>query len=166
RAVSALGVRTVSMDLLLPTDDSPLRWNSTTAAEAHTWRGTMEANAVREFLADTRWGDLDVLAVDLPPGVDRLATVAGLVPAVAGIVIVTIPSDISHLVVKRSITAARETGVPVLGLVENMAGLFPGPPGVELAREAGIPFLGAVSFDPELARAGDRGEVFVQAHPG
>jgi MinD superfamily P-loop ATPase len=78
---------------------------------------------------------------------------------------VTIPSEVSHLVVKRSITAAGETGVPVLGLVENMSGLFPGPPGANLAAEAGIPFLGAVPFDPELARAGDRGEVFVQAHP-
>jgi ATP-binding protein involved in chromosome partitioning len=164
-AVSALGIRTVSMDLLLPSDEAPLRWNATTAAEAHTWRGTMEANAVREFLADTRWGDLDILIVDLPPGVDRLATVAGLVRGLAGIVIVTIPSDVSHLVVKRSITAARETGVPVLGLVENMAGLFPGPPGADLAREAGIPFLGAVPFDPELARAADRGAVFVEAHP-
>ena len=164
-AVSALGIRTVSMDLLLPTDEAPLRWNATTTAEAHTWRGTMEANAVREFLADTRWGDLDVLVVDLPPGVDRLATVAALVRGLAGIVIVTIPSDVSHLVVKRSITSARETGVPVLGLGENMAGLFPGPPGSDLAREAGIPFMGAVPFDPELARAGDRGAVFVEAYP-
>src|SRR6185369_1097016 len=80
------------------------------------------------------------------------------------IVIVTIPSEVSHLVVRRSITAAAETGVPVLGLVENMTGLFPGPPGADLAREAGIPFLGAVPFDAELARAGDRGEVFVQMH--
>jgi ATP-binding protein involved in chromosome partitioning len=164
-AVSALGIKTMSMDLLLPSDAAPLRWNATTQAEAHTWRGTMEANAVREFLADTRWGDLDVLVVDLPPGVDRLATVAGMVRGVAGIVIVTIPSEVSHLVVKRSITAAAETGVPVLGLVENMSGLFPGPPGADLAGEAGIPFLGAVPFDPELARAGDRGDVFVQAHP-
>jgi ATP-binding protein involved in chromosome partitioning len=162
-AVSALGIRTVSIDLLLPADDAPLRWHTTTQTEAHTWRGTMEANAVREFLADTRWGDLDVLAVDLPPGVDRLATLTGLV-AVAGIVIVTIPSEVSHLVVKRSITAARETAVPVIGLVENMAGLFSGPPGADLAREAGIPFLGAVPFDEELARAGDRGEAFVRSH--
>ncbi len=162
-AVTTLGIRTVSMDLLLPADDAPLRWHTTTQAEAHTWRGTMEANAVREFLADTRWGELDVLVVDLPPGIDRLATLSGLV-AVAGIVIVTIPSEVSHLVVKRSITAATETAVPVLGLVENMAGLFSGPSGADLARDAGIPFLGTVPFDQALAGAGDRGEVFVRTH--
>jgi Mrp family chromosome partitioning ATPase len=125
----------------------------------------MEANAIREFLADTRWGDLDALLVDLPPGVDRLATVASLVPSMGGVVIVTIPSGVSHLVVKRSITAAAETRAPVLGLVENMTGVFPGPAGVDLARDAGIPFLGAVPFDPELARAGDSGDAFLDRHP-
>lgn len=163
-ASSALGIRVMSMDLLLPSDDTPLRWNGPTQEEAHTWRGAMEANALREFLADTRWGDLDTLLVDLPPGVDRLATVTSMVPAMAGVVIVTIPSGVSHLVVKRSITAAAETRAPVLGLVENMTGMFPGPPGADLARDAGIPFLGAVPFDGELALAGDRGEMFMQRH--
>jgi ATP-binding protein involved in chromosome partitioning len=164
-ATTALGIKVMSMDLLLPADDAPLRWNGPTQAEAHTWRGAMEANAVREFLADTRWGELDTLLLDLPPGTDRLATMASLVPGLGGVVIVTIPSEVSHLVVKRSITAAAETGAPVLGLVENMTGLFPGPAGADLAREAGIPFLGALPFDAELARAGDRGETFVELHP-
>jgi ATP-binding protein involved in chromosome partitioning len=161
----ALGIKVMSMDLLLPTDDAPVRWNGPTQAEAHTWRGSMEANAVREFLADTRWGELDTLLLDLPPGTDRLATIVSLVPGLAGIVIVTIPSELSHLVVKRSITAAAQTGAPVLGLVENMAGLFRGPAGADLAHEAGIPFLGAVPFDPELACAADRGEAFLGLHP-
>lgn len=164
-ATTALGIKVMSMDLLLPADDAPLRWNGPTQAEAHTWRGSMEANAVREFLADTRWGELDTLLLDLPPGIDRLSTVASLLPAFAGVVIVTIPSEVSHLVVKRSITAAAEMGAPVLGLVENMTGMFPGPAGADLAGEAGIPFLGAVPFDAELARAGDRGEAFVERHP-
>src|SRR5437899_10267750 len=87
----------------------------------------MEANALREFLADTNWGALDVLLLDLPPGTDRLSTIASLVPSLSGIVVVTIPSDVSHLVVRRSITVAANTRAPVLGLVENMAGLFMGP---------------------------------------
>lgn len=165
-AVSTLGVRVMSMDLLLPSDDTPLRWNAPTQQEAHTWRGSMEANAVREFLADTRWGELDALLVDLPPGTDRLATVTALVPALAGAVIVTIPSEVSHLVVRRSITAATDAGVPVLGLVENMSGVFSGPGGADLARDSGIPFLGAVPFDAELAGAGDRGEAFIERHAG
>lgn len=161
----ALGIRVMSMDLLLPSDDAPLTWDAPTQAEAHTWRGAMEANALREFLADTDWGALDALLIDLPPGSDRLATVASLVPSLAGAVVVTIPSDVSRLVVRRSITAAARTGAPVLGLVENMAGVFPGPGGEELASAAGIPFLGSVPFDPALALAGDRGEPLVASEP-
>ena len=82
--VSALGIRVMSMDLLLADDATPLTWDAPSQAEAHTWRGTMEANALREFLADTGWGALDVLLIDLPPGTDRLATIAGLVPGLSG----------------------------------------------------------------------------------
>jgi ATP-binding protein involved in chromosome partitioning len=161
----ALGIRVMSMDLLLPSDEAPLVWNAPTQAEAHTWRGAMEANALREFLADTDWGALDALVVDLPPGSDRLATLTSLVPSLAGAIVVTIPSDVSHLVVRRSITAAIQARTPILGLVENMAGMFPGPGGAALAEGAGIPFLGRVPFDPELARAADRGEPLVAVEP-
>jgi ATP-binding protein involved in chromosome partitioning len=162
---TALGIKVMSMDLLLPSDATPLMWDAPTQDEAHTWRGTMEANALREFLADTAWGALDLLLIDLPPGTDRLATVTGLVPALGGTVIVTIPSDVSHLVVRKSITVAAAAKAPVLGLVENMTGMFPGPAGADLAREAGVPFLGSVPFDPELALAADRGEPFVAVSP-
>lgn len=161
----ALGIRVMSMDLLLPSDDAPLVWEAPTQAEAHTWRGAMEANALREFLADTAWGALDVLLLDLPPGTDRLATVAGLLPVLSGTIVVTIPSDVSHLVVRKSITVAVRAKAPVLGLVENMSGLFPGPSGAELARAAGIAFLGAVPFDPALAAAADLGEPLVASAP-
>jgi len=125
----------------------------------------MEANALREFLADTNWGALDLLLLDLPPGTDRLATIASLVPALSGIVVVTIPSDVSHLVVRRSITVASNTRAPVLGLVENMSGIFVGPDAAKLAAEAGIPFLGSVPFDRALAVAGDQGDPFVATAP-
>jgi len=161
----ALGIRVMSMDLLLPSDDTPLVWEAPTQAESHTWRGAMEANALREFLADTAWGALDVLLLDLPPGTDRLVTVAGLLPVLSGTVVVTIPSDVAHLVVRKSITIAAQAKAPVLGLVENMTGLFPGPSGAELAREACIPFLGAVPFDPALAAAADLGEPLVASAP-
>src|SRR5213593_503001 len=163
---TSLGVKVMSMDLLLPSDSAPLTWDAETQAEAHTWRGSMEASAVREFLADTNWGELDALLLDLPPGTDRLATVAGLAPALHGIIVVTIPSEVSQLVVRRSVTTAASTRAPVLGLVENMAGLFPGPDASRLAADAGIPFLGSVPFDPALSVAADRGEAFVVASPG
>ena len=161
----ALGIRVMSMDLLLAGDTTPLTWDAPSQAEAHTWRGTMEANALREFLADTAWGALDVLLIDLPPGTDRLATIVGLVPVLAGTVIVTIPSDVSRLVVGRSLTVARAGPAPVLGLIENMAGMFPGPGAEGLARDGGVPFLGRVPFDPALAAAADRGEPYVAVAP-
>jgi ATP-binding protein involved in chromosome partitioning len=125
----------------------------------------MEANALREFLADTGWGALDVLLIDLPPGTDRLPVVAGLVPSLAGTILVTIPSDVAHLIVRKSITVASGISAPVLGLVENMAGLFPGPGGATLARAGNVRFLGAIPFDPDMATAADRGEPIVAVAP-
>jgi ATP-binding protein involved in chromosome partitioning len=161
----ALGIKVMSMDLLLPEDATPLTWDAPVQDEAHTWRGTVEANAIREFLADTNWGTLDALLLDLPPGTDRLLTIASLVPVLAGTVVVTIPSDVAHLVVRKSITVAAQTKAPVLGLVENMAGLFPGPDAARLAADGRIPFLGSVPFDPELAVSADRGEPLVATAP-
>lgn len=162
--VTAQGIRVMSMDLLLPSDDAPVTWDATSQVDSHVWRGNMEANALREFLADTAWGSLDFLLLDLPPGADRLSTVAGLVPSLSGALLVTIPTDVSHLVVKKSITVARATGAPILGLVENMAELFRGTGGEALAAELGIPFLGSVPFDPRLAVAADAGVPFVTEH--
>jgi ATP-binding protein involved in chromosome partitioning len=161
----ALGIGVMSMDLLLAGDAAPLTWAAPSQAEAHTWRGTMEANALREFLADTAWGALDLLLIDLPPGTDRLATITAMVPALAGTVIVTISSDVSRLIVRKSITVARAAPAPVLGLVENMAGMFPGPGAEALAGESGVPWLGPVPFDPALAAAADRGEPYVAVAP-
>ena len=96
---------------------------------------------------------------------DRLATILALVPRLTGTVIVTIPSDLAQLVVRRSITSARQAGAPVLGLVENMAGLFAGPDVAALASESGIALCGRVPFDPLLAGAADRGEPFVSRFP-
>jgi ATP-binding protein involved in chromosome partitioning len=175
-ARTADGIAVLSMDLLLPSDAAPVVWDAPTQAEAHTWRSSMEGTVLREFLADTAWGALDVLLLDLPPGADRLPTVAGLLPGLTGAVVVTIPSEVSHLVVEKSLTLAREAGARVLGLVENMAGytcpacgevgpLFEGPGGERVAARAGVPFLGAVPFDPGLARAADRGRPFVLTDP-
>jgi ATP-binding protein involved in chromosome partitioning len=124
---------------------------------------------LREFLAHVRWGTLDVLLVDLPPGTERLEGLADLVPGLAGVVVVTIPSEASLRAVRRAIEAARSAGVPVLGIVENMAGyrcegcetsrpLFPGNAGERLAREAEAPLLGRLAFDPR-ARGVDAGDV-------
>jgi ATP-binding protein involved in chromosome partitioning len=174
-AVSAEGIRVLSMDLLLPGDDTPVVWDAPTQADAHTWRGSMEGTALREFLTDTAWGTLDLLLLDLPPGAERLPTLLDLLPGLTGAVVVTIPSAVSHLVVRRALTLARERGARLLGLIENMAGyvcptcgalgpLFDGPGGEVTAAQHGLPFLGRVPFDPRLAAAADRGRPFVLDH--
>jgi ATP-binding protein involved in chromosome partitioning len=166
------GMRIMSMDLLLPRDDTPVTWQATTQTDAYVWRSSMEATALREFLSDTVWGDLDFLFLDLPPGTDRIATIADIVPGLTGIILVTIPSEVSHLVVRKSLALARDLKVPVLGLIENMAGywcqhcqtvgeLFRPGEGARLARDFRIPFLGELPFDPRMARSGDSGIPFV-----
>ena len=174
--VPAMGpneMRVMSMDLILPGDESPVTWEGP-KGEAYIWRQTLEMGALREFLTDTIWGDLFCLLVDLPPGTDRLPNLTSLVPDLAGVVIVTIPSEVSLLVVKKAITAAREAGAPLIGAVENMAGYLCSHCGEEGALfggagaasgDLGVPHLGSVPFDPRLAAAADRGEPFVLAHP-
>ncbi len=118
-------------------------------AESFVWRGTLEAAALREFLADVAWGRLDVLLVDLPPGMQRFAELAELLPEPPPVVAVTIPTPQSEDAVRRALHAARERGAPCLGVIENMAGgPFAGDAGDALAREFGIPVLARVPFHP------------------
>ena len=85
-AIGAAGVMVMSIDLLLETDDTPVDWRSLKglAEDTFVWRGTMETTAVREFLTDTIWGELDILLIDLPPGVERFSTLARLIPKLGG----------------------------------------------------------------------------------
>lgn len=171
-AVGPLEIKVMSMDLFLAEDESPVVWDAPTQDDSFTWRGTMEVGAVREFLADTDWGSLDVLVVDLPPGTDRLPTLVDLLPGLSGTVVVTIPSAVSQHVVSKSIEMARSwLDTPVIGLVENMVSyvcphcgeegsLFPGTDGTHATYD--IPVLGGIPFDSRVATAGDEGILFVE----
>lgn len=178
-AVGTSGIRVMSMDLFLPEDASPVLWNAPTQTGAYAWRPMVEMGALREMLADTEWGSLDVLLVDLPPGGDRLANLAELVPALSGAVVVTIGSDVSHLVVERSIKMATEVcGVRVLGLVDNMGQFCCSRCGSvevlyrsarsseEVAKAHGISYLGAVPFDGRIRSCMDRGVSFLDEATG
>jgi ATP-binding protein involved in chromosome partitioning len=165
-ARAAFGVRVMSSDLLLE-DKAPLSWRGP-GHDGFVWRGALAAGMLREFLADVAWGSLDVLLVDLPPGSERLETLAELVPGLAGALLVTIPSEASYRAVRRALEAARRAGVATLGIVENMSAyrcascaasgpLFRGDAGERLARDAGAPLLARVPFDPELSAAIDEG---------
>jgi ATP-binding protein involved in chromosome partitioning len=174
-ALGPAEMRIMSMDLLLAHDETPVTWQSTTSTDAYVWRSSMEGTALREFLSDTLWGALDYLFLDLPPGTDRIATLADILPGLTGIILVTIPSEVSHLVVRKSLALARDLKIPVLGLIENMVGydcqscqtvgeLFQPGQGLRLARDFDIRFLGELPFDPRLARSGDSGIPFVAIH--
>ncbi len=171
------GIRVMSMDLLLPDDDTPVRWRATTDQAAFTWRQTMEMTVLRELLTDTNWGELDCLLLDLPPGSDRLPNVAEILPKTAGAIAVTVPSHVSNGVVRRALTAAREAmGARVIGLVDNMAGyvcphchetgpLFPEGASQSTANDHQLPVLGRVPFEPALAHGCDRGIPYVLENP-
>jgi ATP-binding protein involved in chromosome partitioning len=159
-----LGVGVVSMGLLVP-ESRALDFDSVADGDTYVWRATREFGLLGDLLAGVAWGALDYLLVDLPPGAERTVQYAEFLGPAAGLVLVTIPSDVSRGVVSRSIAALRKAPNCVLGYVENMKGyacsgcrtirpLFPESGSIDL----GIPCLGSVPFDPDLAAACDRGE--------
>ena len=174
-ARTALGTKLISMDLLLAEDDAPVLWNAHTQKDAFTWRSTMEVGALREFIADTEWGNLDYLLLDLPPGTDRLPNVVELIPNLGGVVVVTIPSEVSQLIVKKSVTMARDIlKVPIIGVVENMAfyvcqhcgeeePLFSVDETLDKTFQQSI--LNSIPFDPKLARCNDDGTPYINKYP-
>ncbi|MEM2587848.1 MAG: Mrp/NBP35 family ATP-binding protein [Candidatus Bathyarchaeia archaeon] len=164
-AVGPFGIRVVSMDFLLPNEDSPV-----------IWRGPLKMAAIRQFLSDIVWGELDLLLIDLPPGTgDEPLSVAQLLPEMDGVIIVTIPSEVSQIVVKKAVNFARALGLPVIGIIENMSGfvcpncgvkidIFQSGGGEKIAEEMGIPFLGKIPVDREICEASDMGKPFIIEH--
>jgi ATP-binding protein involved in chromosome partitioning len=130
------------------------------------WRGPMLNSAIRQFLADVEWGELDYLIIDLPPGTgDASLSLAQTLP-LSGVVIVTLPQAVSLEDASRGLTMFRTLEVPVLGVIENMRGEFFGAGGGEdLARIAKAPFLGAVPMETMVRVGGDTGEPVVVSRP-
>lgn len=165
-AVGDKGVKVVSMALLLPSVESPV-----------IWRGPLKMVAIRQFLGEVAWGPLDFLLVDLPPGTgDESLSVLQLLPEMDGVVIVTIPSEVSQEVVKKAVTFARKMNVPIFGIVENMSGLvcphcgetihvFGEGGGEKVAQDMDIEFLGSIPMDPRISADSDEGTPFVTRHP-
>lgn len=165
-AEGPLGLKVVSMDFLLPSDESPV-----------IWRGPLKMGAIRQFLGEVAWGELDYLLVDLPPGTgDESLSILQLLPEMEGVVIVTIPSEVSQGVVKKAVTFARQMNVPVFGIVENMAGMicphcgqmievFSKGGGAKVSDEMSVDLLGSIPMDPRIAADSDSGNPFVVGHP-
>jgi ATP-binding protein involved in chromosome partitioning len=157
-----LGMKVVSIDFFLPEEGLPT-----------IWRGPLKMTAIRQFLSDIVWGELDILFIDLPPGTgDEPLSIAQLLPEIDGVIIVTMPSELSRAVVKKTITFAQRLGMPIIGVVENMSGfvcptcgtkidVFQSGGGKKLAEEAGVPFLGSIPIDPKVSMDSDKGLPFV-----
>lgn len=165
-AVGPLGIKVVSMDFLLPSDESPV-----------IWRGPLKMRAIQQFLSDIAWGELDFLFIDLPPGTgDEPLSVMQLLPDMDGVVIVTIPSEVSQIVVKKAVTFAKHLNIPVIGIIENMSGfvcpkctaqvdIFKAGGGQKIAEDLAVPYLGKIPIDPEICRDSDKGSPFIIEHP-
>ncbi|MGC9444616.1 MAG: Mrp/NBP35 family ATP-binding protein [Candidatus Methanospirareceae archaeon] len=155
-------LRAMSIGFLLPDRDSPV-----------IWRGPMKMNAIRQFLSEVDWGNMDYLVIDLPPGTgDEPLSVAQLLKKVDGSIIVTTPQDLALLDSRKAVNFSGVLHVPVIGIVENMSGfvcphcgteinIFKYGGGERAAQELGVPFLGRVPLDPNMVEAADRGEPFV-----
>jgi ATP-binding protein involved in chromosome partitioning len=157
------GLQVISMGLLLPPDQPVI------------WRGPLVFSAIKQFLKDVQWQDLDILMVDLPPGTgDAQLTLIQQVP-LSGVVMVTTPQEVALADVRRGIRMFRETQVPVLGIVENMSyfvcsgcgekhDIFGTGGGGRVASQYGLPLLGEIPLDPAIRKGGDAGEPAARVH--
>ena len=158
-AVSATGIRMVSLNLLLPNETDPV-----------VWRGPVIAGTVKQFWSEVQWQDVDFMFVDMPPGTgDVPLTVFQSLP-LDGILIVTSPQELVGMIVEKAVNMARMMNVPVLGLIENMSyfkcdqcgkehHIFGESHAEEIAARFGIPLAARLPIDPHLAAACDMGKV-------
>jgi ATP-binding protein involved in chromosome partitioning len=162
--VEAHGLKVMSIGLLV------------NEREAVVWRGPMIHTAIQQFLKDVEWGELDYLIFDMPPGTGDAQLSLSQVLPLSGAIMVTTPQDVSLLDVRKGLAMFRKMNVPILGIVENMAGfecphchtvtpIFGEGGGQKLADEFGVPVLGTIPLDPETRAGGDTGAPIVVARP-
>ena len=159
------GVKLLSMGFMVDPD------------QAVIWRGPMVTKAVRQFLGDAEWGDLDYLVLDLPPGTGDIQLTIVQTLALTGAVIVSTPQDVALADARKGVAMFRKVQVPVLGIVENMAYFTPpdlpdrkyylfGRGGAQrLAEELQVPFLGEVPIEQQVRELCDEGQPVVTAAP-
>ena len=155
--VQAYGVKVISMGLLNP-GDKPL-----------VWRGPMLHSVMQQFLRSVRWGQLDYLIVDLPPGTGDVQLSLIQTVAVTGAVVVTTPSVVALADVRKAVEMFRQVNVDILGIVENMSyfacphcseriDVFGSGEGEKLAKTFDLPFLGGIEINPKIRIGGDTGK--------
>lgn len=159
------GIKVISIGFLVD-DNAPV-----------IWRGPMASGAVKQFMTDVEWGELDYLIFDMPPGTgDIQLTLVQTVP-LTGAVIVTTPQEVSLIDARKALQMFTRVNVPVLGVVENMSyfiapdtgkqyDIFGTGGGSSLAKELNVPFLGGMPIDPRIRVGGDKGVPIVYDAPG
>ena len=158
-AVTEMGIKVMSVNLLLENDTDPV-----------VWRGPVISGTVTQFWSDVIWGDVDYMFVDMPPGTGDVAlTVFQSIP-IDGIIIVTSPQDLVSMIVEKAVKMAQMMNVPILGVVENMSyfecpdcgkrhNIYGESRIDEVAAKFGTKVLAKLPIDPELAKCVDRGMV-------
>ena len=163
KPAEAYGVQLMSIGFLVKKDQPII------------WRGPMLHSAIRQFLTDVAWDELDYLVIDLPPGTgDAQLSLAQSLPLSGGL-IVTLPQQVSLDDALRGLEMFRQLNVPILGVVENMSYLdlpdgtrmdvFGTGGGEKLAQQTGVPFIGAIPMDPNVRIGGDSGKPIVISDP-
>lgn len=158
-AVTNGGIKLMSINLLLESESAPV-----------VWRGPVISGVINQFWSDVRWGELDYLFVDMPPGTGDVALTVFQGLPVDGIVIVTTPQDLVQMIVEKAFNMAKMMKVPVLGLVENMSAyvcpdcgkshpLFGTSKVEETAAALGVPVLAKLPLDPAVNALVDAGRV-------
>jgi Mrp family chromosome partitioning ATPase len=154
-------LKVISLEYMMENRDDPI-----------IWRGPLKIQAIRQFLADIDWGDLDYLIIDAPPGTgDEPLTVASTIKDTVALVVTT-PQEIALADVRKSLNFCKHVKMEVLGLVENMSGLvcphcsetidlFKSGGGSRTAAEFSVKFLGSIPVDPQITIGGDAGQPYL-----
>ncbi|MEA3560421.1 MAG: Mrp/NBP35 family ATP-binding protein [Candidatus Omnitrophota bacterium] len=156
-------LKALSLALIADSKDQPV-----------IWRGPLKMLAIKQFLSDVNWGELDYLVIDSPPGTgDEPLSICQLIPDLNGAVIVTTPQDVAVLDARKSVLFTKALNVAVIGIIENMSSflcpyckekidLFGTGGGEKAAYDLKVPFLGRIPFEPEMVKLGDSGKPFIQ----
>ncbi|MBN1453979.1 MAG: Mrp/NBP35 family ATP-binding protein [Anaerolineales bacterium] len=156
---SKTGIKVMSMNFLLASEDQPV-----------IWRGPLIGRAITQLWGDVMWGDLDYLLVDLPPGTSDAALTTMQSLPVDGIVLVTTPQGLASMIVRKAVHMAQSVGIPIVGVVENMAYfvcpdtgkhhfIFGPSHAEEVTMTAGAPMLAQLPIDPTVTTLCDVGDI-------
>lgn len=159
------GIKVITMASIMQDSDAPV-----------IWRGPLKMGAIKQFLGDIHWGDLDYLVIDSPPGTgDEPLSVCQLIPEADGSVIVTTPQDVALIDSRKTVRFSQALKIPIMGIIENMSGfncphcnkpidLFKIGGGEKAAKELNVPFLGRIPIDPQIVETSDNGEAFIYSY--